>query len=504
MIINEEKNLKHKCWLLLGFCSGLRVNEIAKLKIEDLLNLQAKYILYIKKEDGSFDKKGTDLETHTCNYADFYNQFDKQVDYLGLSSRFKCLGEKKDTVQGFFADQIFSYFEISLSAKNDSILNTTEQFLFNNDCKFNIIFTDIIIDLDDYKTPITQFLNDDLFIQLNPTLFIKRNVYFMNQYFSNDDYWLFVFGDDEKEIKTLYSRYEEYALYMGLDRIINKPYNYINFAKIYFRADLKRTIIQRKYQKLMEFYADASSILIALYEVLYLFFNFIDYFYAYHSLAQHIFFFKGIEGNKNYNIFKKSKQIQELISLIESNENKNINYPEDNLKISRNKNKEENEKIVNNIELNPNKTEKTIQVYKNKKNKIENKNRNNFTILKKPKINSDKISYNNLYEPKQKIDDKNNYNIKESDLNSEDNLDGIKLSQFEKNLKNILSKNYNDQMMEHKDNFPTLFDIKMNTNSKIKNTFNIFEILISQIFKCCMTQNMKIKNFGMLKDLFAS
>ena len=35
-IFNSETNLKHKCWLLLAFCSGLRVNEIASLKIEDL------------------------------------------------------------------------------------------------------------------------------------------------------------------------------------------------------------------------------------------------------------------------------------------------------------------------------------------------------------------------------------------------------------------------------------------------------------------------------------
>lgn len=35
-IFNSETNLKHKCWLLLAFCSGLRVNEIASLKVEDL------------------------------------------------------------------------------------------------------------------------------------------------------------------------------------------------------------------------------------------------------------------------------------------------------------------------------------------------------------------------------------------------------------------------------------------------------------------------------------
>lgn len=35
-IINDEPILKHKCWLILGFCSGLRVNEVANVKIEDI------------------------------------------------------------------------------------------------------------------------------------------------------------------------------------------------------------------------------------------------------------------------------------------------------------------------------------------------------------------------------------------------------------------------------------------------------------------------------------
>ena len=35
-LLNNEKNLEHKCWLLLAFCSGLRVEEIATLKIEDI------------------------------------------------------------------------------------------------------------------------------------------------------------------------------------------------------------------------------------------------------------------------------------------------------------------------------------------------------------------------------------------------------------------------------------------------------------------------------------
>ena len=35
-IFDEEKNLKHKCWLLLAYTSGLRVHEIAKVKISDI------------------------------------------------------------------------------------------------------------------------------------------------------------------------------------------------------------------------------------------------------------------------------------------------------------------------------------------------------------------------------------------------------------------------------------------------------------------------------------
>lgn len=35
-IVNDEKHLKHKCWLLLGFCSGLRVSEVARIKVEDI------------------------------------------------------------------------------------------------------------------------------------------------------------------------------------------------------------------------------------------------------------------------------------------------------------------------------------------------------------------------------------------------------------------------------------------------------------------------------------
>ena len=41
-IFNEEHCLKYKCWLILAFCSGLRVNEVASLKIENIYSNEHK------------------------------------------------------------------------------------------------------------------------------------------------------------------------------------------------------------------------------------------------------------------------------------------------------------------------------------------------------------------------------------------------------------------------------------------------------------------------------
>jgi len=57
----------------------------------------------------------------------------------------------------------------------------------------------------------------------------------------------------------------------------------------------------------MEFYVDASSILIDIYKIIVIIFNFLNSFYAYHSLSKHLFFFKEINQEKinNFDITKK-------------------------------------------------------------------------------------------------------------------------------------------------------------------------------------------------------
>ena len=239
-----------------NFAIGLvcEENKNEKYSVDDLMDLKAQYILYVKNNNGSFHKVRKNHKIHQCNYEDFYNKYDSEFNFLGLS-KYKCLEDKQDTIQGIFTDQVFSYFEFTVAAKNDSIMKEIDRFLSANDCKLQIIYTDIIIDLDNYKEPISQYLNN-IFIQLDPTVFIKRAMYFMNQYFTNDDYLMFVFGDDDKndEVKTLYSRYEEYYLYMGFNRSEIKPnYNYPNYARLYLRADLKKLLLKENIKNLWNF-----------------------------------------------------------------------------------------------------------------------------------------------------------------------------------------------------------------------------------------------------------
>ena len=45
------------------------------------------------------------------------------------------------------------------------------------DCKLQYYYIDCIIDIDDFNTPITYFI-DSMFLQLNPQLYIKKNIFY--------------------------------------------------------------------------------------------------------------------------------------------------------------------------------------------------------------------------------------------------------------------------------------------------------------------------------------
>ena len=291
-------------------------------KADDLFDVFYKYI-YWDFQDGEWVRKTDDLGTHHCTYNDFYNDFNKSFDESGVY-KYKCLDDLSRPLEGIYTSSVFSYYEFDVYAKNNSkeLLDKIEKYLIQNDCKFQIYYIDKTIDIDDYKDPIKSYLETD-FIQINPTLSIRRNMYFMNQHLYDDDSFISLMhspNDEETELSSLYSRYEEYSLFQGLNRT-NASSDYLNWVKLFFRADTRKTDVKRQYQNIMEFYADASSLLIAFYEILLIIFYFINTFYAELSLSKKLFFFKEINEN-NININKYSSRINTLLSQI--NEESNI------------------------------------------------------------------------------------------------------------------------------------------------------------------------------------
>ena len=98
-IFNKETNLKHKCWLLLAFCSGLRVSEIASLSIEDLNSREHK--IFIKKAKGKKDRY-TILPDISIKFLSLYcNKYHIKSGYLfpGINNNF--MNEK--TIINYFS-----------------------------------------------------------------------------------------------------------------------------------------------------------------------------------------------------------------------------------------------------------------------------------------------------------------------------------------------------------------------------------------------------------------
>ena len=453
-----------------AFTIGFQCDEKNGINAEDLFNLESRFVIYTKDIHGKSNKKKETLTWHYCKYEDFYNNHNDSIDYLNLNT-YQCLDDYDRTVEGIFSDQIFSYYEFAVTNKykNEENYHKITDYLSENDCKLNIYYTDITIDLTNYKEPIKPFL-DSIFIQLNPTLDIKRNVFFMNQYLFDDDFMFAVFSGDEKpkQIETLFSRYEEYALYMGLGY---NPNN-LEYAKVFIRADTKKTTIKRTYQKLTEFYADASSLLIALYEVLIIIFTYLNNFYAEQSVTKKLFFFKEI-GLKPFSTTKNYSKLLEINSLIGTDDMKNLETINIDFNIDKKIKTATHAKIKNRIFF---QRSKSITSSSNKEldEKINAEKFTNDNVRNKIKL----LTIDNF-------DNFNNYDVinkRSQCLNSASKLESYQIKSRRK-LSLIESDSDNTKTQTLKINQPP-----------IQYSFNVFEIFLITFCSKCVKGKLKLKN----------
>ena len=312
----EEINLyRSKAAIAFGLECSNNTNKTIydDIKAEDMFEFRMRYIFYEKDENNTSKKNDTyDISFRTCDDIHFYNNkeiiksFNEQK-----TGDVKCIDNLDLVIKNRHQDKHnnFTYFRIDLNAKIDNI-SFIKEYLLDFDCKIQLYYTDVKIEVNDYNDPVKPFLNE-VFLQLNPNMLSKMNAFFMNEYFEsvND---LFFPTEGIDKINNLFSRTEQYFLYK--DPKDNKK----SVANIYIRADTRKMEIKRKYQTVLEFFADTFSFwedIFLLCKIILTAYNSASLNYYIHK---EIFYFKGMQ-NKYLNINKNSYKYKKLKNILTNN-----------------------------------------------------------------------------------------------------------------------------------------------------------------------------------------
>ena len=269
------------------------------------------------------------LEHHPCRESDFHNEHNKEFNNLKIFN-YECLSSNDlQSPKGIFTGNHFHYYGISIESKykdNETHNQIINDYLLEYDCKLQFYYTDITIDINNVKNPFSSFVNS-MFLQLNPMLIQKKNIFFLNYHLFDDNHVFHINREEDKhDIETGLSRVEDYSLYKGLNRAAKKVKDYETYAKIYLRADNKKIEIKRRYQDFMEYYADSSSLLVSIFYILGIIFAYYDKIKSIHSISKKLFYFEGIKENK----FQELKKIKKILEQKIQPPQKDIKYINDN------------------------------------------------------------------------------------------------------------------------------------------------------------------------------
>ena len=310
------------------------------------------------------------ININHCELSDFHNLHDKYLNKVNIED-YNCISHEdlsNNSPEGIWTGTNFSYYMISLESKylnNETHNQLINDYLVVSDCKLQFYYSDLTIDVDDYRNPISSVLNS-MFLQLDPTIIQKRNILFMNYHLSDEDSFLHVLpGGEKSSTKTGLSRIEDYAVYKGLNRVDKKTDDYNIYAKIYIRADNRKVEIYRYYQDFMDFYDETTAIFWTLYYFAILIIPSYDRKKAIHSISKKLFFF---EGTKYIN----TEKMRKIKDILKSNEvvSRNIEIKTKEDEIDENIIYTRNPKTMDVINKEPNKRSKNNNNSERKKDEI--------------------------------------------------------------------------------------------------------------------------------------
>ena len=164
-IDSEELNL-YKNFAFGIDCDGKNNTEEAK----EYFNLNLTHINKEKINDNETNKDTAPIEPQECNKDYFEDELNNIIGNITIHdlhiNDFKCLPEKNESqyIKGIYTDQIFAYYQITISSKKGKKISDINNFLLNKDCKLQFYYTDYTIDIENDTKYFKPLLNS-LFLQ---------------------------------------------------------------------------------------------------------------------------------------------------------------------------------------------------------------------------------------------------------------------------------------------------------------------------------------------------
>ena len=265
----------------------------------ELFDFEVKYII-LNQNKGEITKEIIPINHSLCKYSNFYNRFNESFDLNDLNNKY-CFQHNNITIEGTLSDKICKYIEINVKTKKEDyeIYNT---FLNENDCNFEIFYTNYGIDIKNYSNPIKSFIKE-IFINIDPQYMNKLDILFGIQEFKSNNKYYYKYSKTEYYLN--YVENIQSYIYKGISRFEKKMNDYNTLVKINIKADKSRLIIERKYQKITEFLTYVTNSISNVLLILFVIVGKINTFYSYQSLMKKLFIFRDIKHSSSRNFIKK-------------------------------------------------------------------------------------------------------------------------------------------------------------------------------------------------------
>ena len=444
-----------------SFTFAFGIENEGVINSEDLLNnfsLALNYVV-LNRTGGAYLKNKTKIGYKFCNKSDFYYKHNSTFTFLNLQNLF-CLNSYDFDISGFYSDILYQYLELNLNVKNTDNFAHYKYLSTNSDLKLVLYYTDFSINLNDHKNPELSFL-DEVFIQIQPSILTKQEIYFNLYKFENYENLIFNSHTDSYHIG--FSRTHEYLMYKGEDRFETKIDDYDKLAKFFIRADTKRTMIERHYMKFTEFIANNVAIFNGVLLLLNMLMDLFNTFFAFNNIMKNIYVFKDDKKSSN---LKQKEIFLEKIKFFSVLPNQEYVYNNNN----------SNHYNINNNHCKINYSKKySINSSEDCCSKFDIKSENILLSKSKSKI----IKKINLI-----FDNKLNYSNSNKDIIYK--YDNNSKSKHEYESSNINIVNIRSMITKKE---------KLNVHFK----FSVFEFLMIKFFPCFVWKQLKIKNSLLLK-----